>query len=317
MSYNSGCSIREIRVKIKPVWTNRKTWRRQLALAALAVCTSILSSTPICAKQSPVDPQLVTILTTLNAQPELMDPRYLQLIIGMPENWRSQEGLSHRNYYWYQEPGRQLLFHLEQDGASPALVTQSSFSATLPDSQLKTSELAGLAKRFGSFSHRSFDSQAQPVDYYRTGPNTYMAFTQPRDTFRVSSIRVGYAGPGLQPPSHQAIASLEKVRAEIAMKAQNKGEWHKAIPWLESEARHDPTNPLTHMRLAEAYRNHLMLNQSIREYHTALRLSGGEPSVVKACRAALIDMKVLPHSDSTQYSPPSGGSYLAGMGGGL
>ncbi len=177
------------------------------------------------------------------------------------------------------------------------MVTQSEFSIGLPDSGLTSKE---MKKLFGAPHKRVFNQQSIPVDIYNVGPNTHLAFTQPYDVFRVTSVKIGYNGPPLQPLTPADFAIANEVKQTRALAAAKKGEWHKAIPWLETEVRTHPYDPNARIQLAQAYRKQLMLNHAIQQYRAALQLANGDEDIVKSCHAALVDMKVLPKTHSSK-----------------
>jgi len=297
---------------------------RKLASVALAVfaCVSLpLNATPVHPGSHAADarsrppalaPDTVNLIYALSAQPELMNLAYLRYIIGAPENERSQMALKAKNYLWYQEPKRQLVYRLHQDGPQNGVVTRSVFTIEVPDSQLTAKEVERVFGHQGQGHRTVFDHQSHPTDVYSLSSNTYVSFTQPQDTFRVNKIAVGYEGPPLPPPPHQAVVGayvLGKNKAvEAAMKS---GNWEQAITWLRRDAALRPADPYVHIQLGTAYKAGLMVNEAIGEYSKAAKLGAGNPEVEKICRAAFIDLKVLPPQTPSQNANQSRG-YLAG-----
>lgn len=287
-----------------------------IAMAVLACLTLPLYATPgkpgpqaAAARSRPprppaLHPDTVNLIHALSAQPELMNLSYLRYIIGAPENERSQMALKAKNYHWYQEPRRQLVYQLHQDGPQNGVITRSVFTIQVPDSQLTTKEMERV---FGQDHRRVFDHESHPTDVYSLSPNTYVAFTQPHNTFRVNKIAVGYEGPPLPPTPQQAVVGayvLGKNKAiEAAMKS---GHWAEAITWLRRDAALRPTDPYVHIQLGAAYKSGLMLNEAIGSYATAARLGVGDPEVERICRAAFTDLKVLPPQSNDRRG------YLAG-----
>ncbi len=255
-------------------------------------------------------PDAVNMIYALSAQPELMNLSYLRYMIGDPENERSQMALKAKTYYWYQEPKRIATYSLHQDGPQPGTVTRSIFTITVPDSQLTTKEMERL---FGQEHKRVFDHNSHPTDVYSFGPHTYVAFAQPQDTFRVNKIHVGYEGPPLKPPPQEAVYAAYNFGKNKAVGAAMKnGDWREAIGWLRRDAALRPSDPFVHIQLGQAYRAGLMINEAISEYSQAARCGAGNPEVEKICRAALVDMKVLPahaqHRQTDRRSYVAGGS---------
>lgn len=253
----------------------------------------------------PLHPDTVNLIHALSLQPELMNLSYLRYIIGAPENERSQYALKAKNYHWYEEPKRQLVYELHQDGPRTGAVTRSIFTIQVPDSRITTKE---MEKVFGQDHKRVFDHQSYPTDVYSLGPNTYVSFTQPHDTFRVNKIAVGYEGPPLPPPPEQAVVGAYVLGKNKSIeKAMKTGHWGEAITWLRRDAALRPSDPYVQIQLGSAYKTGLMLNEAIAAYSNAARLGAGDPEVQKICRAAFEDMKVLPPQ---QNQDPRG--YLAG-----
>lgn len=252
-------------------------------------------------------PDAVNMIYALSAQPELMNLSYLRYVIGAPENERSQLANKSKTYYWYQEPRRTLAYSLHQDGPQPGTVTRSIFTINVPNSQLSTKEMERI---FGNEHKRVFDQQSHPTDVYSFGPNTYVAFAQPHDTFRVQQIHVGYEGPPLPPPPQEAVhAAYSFGRNKAVEAAMKSGNWREAITWLRRDASMRPADPYVHLQLGQAYRSGLMINEAIAEYSQAARYGAGIPEVEKACHAALVDMKVLnPHARHDRRSYFAGNS---------
>ena len=271
--------------------------RGSLWVIALLIC--LVCALPAESKGKGVDEETMKLINLLVERPELMNVQFLSQYVGMPENWSTQNALSSKNYYWYKEPTRFLQYHLAQTGPQPGMVTQSEFSIGLPKSQLTHKE---MEKIFGEPDKRVFNQQSVPVDIYDVGPNTHLAFTQPYDMFRVTSITVRYDGPPLAPLTANDFAIANQFKQAQAQEAMKKGEWHKAIRWLESEVRARPNDPVARLQLAQGYRKQLMLNNAITQYRAALALAGGDQDIVKSCHSALVDMKVLPKGhDSKSY----------------
>jgi hypothetical protein len=289
-----------------------------LAVAVLSCLTLPLNGTPVepgpqaanARSQPPaLPPDTVNLIHALSAQPELMNLSYLRYIIGAPENERSQYALKAKNYHWYQEPRRNLAYELHQDGPRNGVITRSVFTIhQTPETKLSTKEMERV---FGQNHTRVFDHQSYPTDVYSLGPNTYVSFTQPTDTFRVNKIAVGYEGAPLPPAPEQAVVGayvLGKNKAiEIAMKT---GHWGEAITWLRRDASLRPADPYVHIQLGQAYKTGLMLNEAISSYSKAALLGANDPEVQKICRAAFVDLKVLPPE---QHAPPQDRrGYVAG-----
>jgi len=248
-------------------------------------------------------PDTINLIYQLSAQPELLNLAYLRYMVGSPENERSQLAIKAKSYYWYEGPRRQLAYQLHQDGPQPGSVTRSVFTINLPNSQLTAKEMERL---FGQQHQTVFDQQSYPTSVYSFGPNTFVSFTQPHDTFRVQKIQVGYDGPPLPPPSQESLMSAYNYGKNKALEtAMKTGNWQKALTWLRRDVALRPDDPYAHIQLGSAYRAGLMVNEAIAEYSTAARLGYNDPKVDHICRAALVDMKVLPpqprNSDRRNY----------------
>lgn len=277
------------------------------ALFASSVGSSI-GCQPAQAADSTLSPEMVELIYKLSNQPELMNVEYLRYIIGDPANERQQRNLKEKNYQWYAGAKRQLVYTLHQDGPRSGVVTHSSFMINLPASRMTRKEMERI---FGPEHQHVFDQRSFANDVYSMGPGTYVAFTQPRDCFRVKEIHVGYNGGPLPPPSRQDIAYVYGLKQSKALHAHAQKNWHEALPWMAHEARMRPSDPYAHMRLAETFRGLSMVNESIAEYCTAMKLAGGDPNVIEPCRVALVEMKVIPTGSKTR---PQGKSYLVQQG---
>lgn len=281
-----------------------------LVVSALFATSVGLSSTcqPAQAVDSTLTPEMVELIYKLSNQPELMNIEYLRYIIGDPQNERSERNLKEKNYHWYSGSKRQLVYTLHQDGPRSGVVTHSSFMINLPASRMTRKD---MEKIFGPEHQHVFDQRSFANDVYAMGPGTYVAFTQPHDSFRVKEIHVGYNGGPLPQPSKQDIAYVYGLKQSKALHAHAQKNWHEALPWMAYEARMRPSDPYAHMRLAETFRGLAMVNESIAEYCAAMKLSNGDPNVMEPCRLALVEMKVIPANAKAQSQ---GKSYLVQQG---
>lgn len=276
----------------------------------LGICLSlslVLSSAAgALAGQPAVEPQTLALIQKLATKPELMHIGYLQYLIGLPENWRSQRALSKKTYFWYQEPRRHVAYQLDQNGPLSGSVTASNFTINVPNSQITFKD---VEKLFGTGHRETFDHRAYPTRVIAVSPTTHIAFIQPHDSFRVNHIVIGYQGPPLPPPSRDDVELAYNFRKAEALMACQNGRGEMGIPFLQADLARQPDNARLHLQLAQAYKSHLMLNEAISSYNKAMRLSGGDPAVVAACQAGLVELKVLPASTLKNQGRRS---YLAG-----
>ncbi len=101
-----------------------------------------------------LDPETTGLVNKLVLQPELMNIEYLQYVIGLPEKGHQQVPYNHKNYDWYQEPGRVVRYHLEQNGPHPEVTTDSVFTIHVQNSRLTMNDLPSI---FGPISKQTFD----------------------------------------------------------------------------------------------------------------------------------------------------------------
>lgn len=276
----------------------------------LGICLSLIlvlsSAAGALAGQPAVKPQTLALIQKLASKPELMHIGYLQYLIGLPENWRAQRGLSKKTYFWYQEPRRHVAYQLDQAGPLSGSVTTSNFTINVPNSRITFKD---VEKLFGTGHRETFDHRAYPTRVIAVSPTTHIAFVQPHDSFRVNRIVIGYQGPPLPAPSRDDLELAYNFRkAEARMACQN-GRGETGIPFLQADLARQPDNARLHLHLAQAYKSHLMLNEAIESYNRAMRLSGGDPAVVAACQAGLVELKVLPAGTVKNQGRKS---YLAG-----
>ena len=241
--------------------------------------------------QKGIDPTVLDLVQKLVSKPELMNINYLQYVIGFPENGRKQTGLLRKSYHWYQEPSRFLTYQLDQEGPQADVVTRSNMTINVQKSNIR---LKDVEKVFGPVHKTVFDYHSDPNEIYTVSPTTHLVFIQPRNSFRVSTIRVIYQGPPLEAPSDEDMQIAYNFRRSQAILAGQNGDWHLAIPWLRADVSKAPQDPVARMKLANAYRQHLMINESINEYIQALKLSGGRPDLTSEISAALVEMRVWP-----------------------
>ncbi|MBZ0186103.1 MAG: hypothetical protein K8F91_07575 [Candidatus Obscuribacterales bacterium] len=262
----------------------------RVLLVLVCVCC-LADSAQARQKQPPIEPNTLALINKLAQKPELMNLSYLQYVVGLPENGRSQVARSKKSYFWYQEPKRIVAYQLDQNGPQAGMVTSSAFTFNMPDSKVS---FADVEKMFGTGHQEVFDHRAYPTRVIAVSPTTHISFTQPHDTFRVKHITVGYNGPPLPPPPLDEIELAYNFRKAEALMACQNGKGHVGIPFLQGDVMKQPGNARAHLQLAQAYRKSLMLNQAIASYREAMRLSGGDPEIVAACQAGLSEMKVLP-----------------------
>lgn len=257
-----------------------------------------------------IDPSVLELVRRIAANPELMNLTYLQYLIGLPENGRNQAALLKRNYNWYEEPSRVPVYHLDQIGPQPGVTTSSTFTINVPASNIRVKDVEQV---FGTPHTRVYDHQAHPNQIYRYSPTTSLVFVEPRNSFRVTSIKILYNGPPLGEPSQEDLERAYNFRKSQAYLAGQNGDWQQAIPWLRADVAKNPQDADAHLKLAYAYRQHLMINESIQEYVQVLKLCGGRPDLQSAAVAGLTEMRVWP-APLPGSQPASGRTYVAGAG---
>ena len=258
-----------------------------------------------------IDPSVLEMVHRLAANPELINLTYLQYLIGLPENGQNQAALLRRNYTWYEEPGRVAVYHLDQVGPQPGVTTSSTFTINVPASNIKVKDVEQV---FGMAHTRVYDHQAHPNQIYRYSPTTSLVFVEPRNSFRVTSIKILYNGPPLGSPSQEDLEKAFNFRKSQAYLAGQNGDWQQAIPWLRADVAKNPQDADAHLKLAYAYRQHLMINESIQEYVQVLKLCSGRPDLQSAAVAGLTEMRVWPTPLPGSH-PASGRTYIAGSAG--
>lgn len=293
---------------MKRVNFQKKLFCSGLSVLFFCLATSLMPLS-VAARSKAIDPAVLQMVQKIAYNPELMNVSYLQYLIGFPENGRAQQGLIRKGYTWYEEPSRFAAYTLEQQGPSPGVVTRSMFSINVPNSEIRMKD---VEEQFGPMHKTVYDQQSHPNQIYSISPTTSLIFVQPRNSFRVSSIKIAYAGPPLGPPSQEDMELAYNYRRTQAIGAGQNGDWHKAIPWLRADVAKEPNNPDAHIKLAFAYRQHMMLNESIKEYIEVLKLSGDRPELSSAAIAALTELRVWPLQPAGTQSSPGGGTYIAG-----
>lgn len=253
-----------------------------------------------------IDPSILHMVQKLSGNPELMNVNYLQYIIGYPENGRVQAGHLKRSYKWYEEPSRFLRFRMDQEGPNLNVVTKSAMTINVQNSNIKLKDVESV---FGKIHKTVYDWQSNPTEIYQVSPDTYLAFVQPRNTFRIQSIKVVYQGAPLPEPSLENMQRAYEYRKSQALLAAQDGQWHLAIPWLRADVAKEPANPENHLKLAFAYRQHMMINEAIGEYVETLKLSQDNPEITSQAIAALTEMRVWPIDMPSNQQQ---NSYIAG-----
>lgn len=292
-------------------------FRQSSKSVLVAICFAILSFSGQSAQASSkkgIDPSHLDIIQRISQKPELMNVSYLQYLIGFPENGRSQRGHLKRAYFWYEEPSRFLTYRLDQEGPQLNVVNRSALTINVRDSNIR---LKDVEKVFGQYHKTVFDWQSNPNEIFQVSPNTYISFVIPRNSHRVKNIKIVYQGPSLPPPTFEDMDTAYQFRKSQAILAGQNGAWHEAIPWLVADVAKKPQDPVSRIKLAFAYRQHMMINESIKEYIEVLKLSQGRPEIRSDAIAALVEMRVWPEPVPQTGQPANQRTYIAGSNGEL
>ncbi|HEY9777404.1 MAG TPA: tetratricopeptide repeat protein [Planktothrix sp.] len=288
-----------------------RTTGRAVAAAALTVCLSTpafaflgfssgltdLQKKALQALKKPSDEPTLELVEQIAHQPELMNFRYLQYVIGPPSNEGNQIGAI-KHYYW-DDPNQQGLvkYELEQRESSPGQIFDSKFKALMPN--LDKVDLPSLETKYGiGGSKKYFDQQANPNLQYSFAPDTKVTFKQPQDLFHVSEATVAYSGDSLPPLSAVSLSQAQQIRRTKALDSHKNEEWKKAIPALRNHVLENPDDAEARIALAEAYKNNSQLNEAIDQYRAALAHTQ-DPQVAQQCIQGLQGLHVLPQSGET------------------
>lgn len=238
-----------------------------------------------------LDPEITGLVNKLVLQPELMNIEYLQYVIGLPEKGHQQVPYNHKNYHWYQEPGRVVRYALEQNGPHPEVSTDSKFTIHLQNSRLTMNDLPNM---FGPMTKQTFDHRSHLTSVYSWTSNTYVAFSHPPNDTHVREIQIRYNGPPLPGPSEEDLQLAYNFRKANMLAAAAAGHHQEAVPWLIVDTKKNPNDANSHLALADSFRGNLQLNQAIKEYYKAMELAPNDQAVQSRCVAALVELRVLP-----------------------
>jgi len=244
-------------------------------------------------KPVPDEPTL-NLVDQMSRQPELMNVRYLDYVLGRPINGASLGML--KRYYWYDPATEKLKYELIQRISGPDRIFDSTFTAYMPN--LKE-DLEDIESKFGPAPKKFFDQQAAPNITFSFAPFTTVDYTQPQDAFRVTKAVVTFHTGGtdfLPPLSALTLSQAADQHRAQALAHHAKGNWHRAIPDLRRRVAEHPEDTEARIALAEAYRGNSNVNEAINEYRTALAQAPDSDTAQK-CIQGLQDMRVLPGSN--------------------
>ena len=223
-----------------------------------------LQKKAIQALKKPSDEPTLQLVEQIAHQPELMNLRYLQYVIGPPSNAASQFGYIKR-YYW-DDPSQQGLvkYELMQRESSPGQISESTLLVRMPN--LDKVDLPSLESKYGIQGKKYFDQKASPNLQYSFAPDTKVSFKQPQDTFHVTEATVSYSGVGLPPLSAMSLSQAQQLHRTAALAQHKDGNWHQAIPALRDHVAENPDDAEARLALAEAYKGNCNLNEAIDQY---------------------------------------------------
>jgi hypothetical protein len=240
------------------------------------------------------DKPALDMMMQVARSPELMNLRYLSLVVGQPEPDKANGWQSVKHYRWYEPKQHNLSYELIQNEQTQGRIVQSTLVAHMPNLDM---DLAAIEAKYGVAGNKFFDQQSAPNIKYSFAPATSVDFTQPPNAFRVTQSTVSYAGYALPPLTNEQLNQALNTHRTRAMEHHKNQRWASAIPALRERLAEDPSDVKARLALAEAYKNHNNLNEAIQEFHTVMSQTSDSQTQTE-CVKALQEMRVLP--------PPNG-----------
>ncbi len=231
-----------------------------------------------------------SLIFRLSHQPELMNVEYLKYFIGRPANEKTQQGTLSKTYFWY-DGHRQVQYELVLRESAPAQVTDATMVAHLAGQGVTFEQVHAT---YGAMSRRFFDYNGHPSELFSFAPDTYLSFSSPPGTFRVSQAKITYRGQILKQPDsidmHAAEDDLLR-RAESVSSSETASA--EIIPLLRARVKCRPLDAESHLLLARALARQSLIHEAIGEYKIALAMSSGNNEVKEQSLAALKQMKLI------------------------
>jgi hypothetical protein len=271
------------------------------------------------ALKKPSDKPNFELVEQIAHQPELMNLRYLQYVIGPPEKTPNQIGYVKRYYWRDPDPNADSIkFELVQTESAPGRICQSVLIARMEN--LDDVDLKKLESRYGSEPSKNasqiskddpnqppqkgylstkkfFDQQSCPNLQYVFVPNTYVDFKQPQDTFHITQATITYKGECLPPLSAVSLLQAQQAYRTLALDHHKNERWRQAVPALRNHVAEHPEDAEARIALAEAYRGNCNVNEAIEQYRIAMGETN-DPQVAQQCLKGLQEMRVLPKPDA-------------------
>lgn len=234
------------------------------------------------------------LLDKVSHDPSLMNLDYLQYFIGRPGNERTQRGKLSTHYTWMDED-QQLRYELTQQQTTPGSVVDAQMNFHLRGMGLT---FETVDKLYGEMSRKYFDFKGHPNKLFTFAPDTYVSFSSPPNTFRVTEAKVMYRGKPLPPPSLSEMQLAQSAMIARASVKHSNGEHDpELITLLQQRVQIDPRDPEAHLHLAQSLHKQARLHEAIGEYKVALALSGSNQDVRMQALDALRAMKLFPPDD--------------------
>ena len=181
----------------KPALSRRAVWYCAVPIVAaivLWICSPVTAQADMPIYEATSEKDIIELVDKLAHQPELMNVRYLQCILGHPATV-AQNYDPDKHYCWYGlvNGRRKSLYELVEHYVAPGQVSDAEFVAHLPPNKM---DLKDVESRYGAAPWKLFDQRCYPVARYSFVPDTCLSFTEPQDAFFVSEVAVSYRGSG-------------------------------------------------------------------------------------------------------------------------
>ncbi len=222
---------------------------------------------------------VLPMMVNLAMHPELMDAKYLRMILGAPDN-KGVSGFGMSSLRWTAKDLGGPIIDLQSGIASfknthhRSTDSGTQISKTLlvqfPQSKLRLKE---VQKQLGAPLRRYFDDQSHPVECYQLAPGALLTITEPANCFDIKKMAVVYNGPPLKSPGMQDYAVAAEYRLAVARRHLAGGNSVRCAELLNEHLKDQPHDAGAHLILAKTMRHYGDVNGSINEYRTALQLA--------------------------------------------
>ncbi|MBS1993000.1 MAG: hypothetical protein JSS83_20925 [Cyanobacteria bacterium SZAS LIN-3] len=214
---------------------------------------------------------VLPFLVSLAERPELMQPQYMRLVLGTPDNARASARPAN-TFIWTPADGSNIRYVLSRNTGYMAGGAQESrrLVATFKHSALR---LKDVKARLGAPSRRYYDNRSHLVELYELAPGSTLTVSEPGNSFDVAEVTVSYVGPYLPATSAQDLADAAVFRLEQIDHHLRHGSNQRGLAFLQEHLIDNPEDIEAHLILADCLKSRCDVNGAIYECRRALALA--------------------------------------------